>query len=78
MGIYAFSLITESNSANSALVILLCFFSIALPAMALFIIIIRNRTYARQKRIEMIYNNKCQKINELQNEYTALMNHDSE
>jgi predicted RNA-binding Zn-ribbon protein involved in translation (DUF1610 family) len=78
IGIYALVLMTESNSSNSSLGFVLCFFSIVLLAIALFVIVKRNQTYAKQKKVELVYNNKRQKIFELQNEYTNLMNSDSE
>ena len=78
IGIYALVLMTESNSSNSSLGFVLCFFSIVLLAIALFVIVKRNQTYAKQKKVELVYNNKRQIIIELQNEYTNLMKSDSE
>ena len=74
LGIYALLLQSGSNSGNNPLVSFLCFISIALPAMALFVIVKRNQTYKKLKQSELLYNNKRQKIIELQNEYAALMN----
>jgi predicted RNA-binding Zn-ribbon protein involved in translation (DUF1610 family) len=78
MGVYAFSLMAESNSSNTSFAIPFCVFSIVLLVLALIVIVNRNQTYEKQKKIELVYNNKCHKINELKNEYTTLMSREPE